>query len=202
MFDDAVATLLEGKVVAAATETFFGLLADARREDAISRVFSLKGRAAAKGSALLVPSFEAWKELVVEIPEQAECLARAFWPGPLTIALPARPGLDPRLVVDGTVAVRLPSPSPAASIVTVFGAPVTATSANRTGEPPFTKHEDVEEAFSEERARGELVVVPGEAPGGAPSTLIAVEGNRIRLVREGAISAKAIEQIVNTHLVR
>lgn len=193
MNDEAVATLRAGGVVAAATETFFGLLADASRNDAIDRVYALKGRAVGKGSALLLPSFDAWRDLVVEIPELAERLAHAFWPGPLTIALSAKPGLDPRLVVDGKVGVRLPAPSDAARLATAFGAPVTATSANLSGEPPFTTSEEVEAAFSEEIAKNALVVLKGRAPGGAPSTLVIVEGDEVRLVREGAISVEAME---------
>lgn len=200
MKDEAVATLQNGGVVAAATETFFGLLADARREDAIDRVYALKGRAEGKGSALLLPTIDAWRDLVVEIPELAERLAQAFWPGPLTIALSAKPGLDPRLVVSGKVGVRLPAPSDAARLTTAFGAPVTATSANRSGEPPFTTSEEVEAAFSEEIARKDLVVRKGRAPGGAASTLVVVEKDEVRLVREGAISVAAMKAVIaNLH---
>lgn len=200
MIDRAVSALREGKVVAAATETFFGLLADIRKPAAIDRVFALKGRASDKGSALLLPSFEAWEDLVVAIPELGSRLAHAFWPGPLTIALAAKPGLDPRLVVNETVAVRLPSPSPAAALVRAFGSPLTATSANRTGEPPFMAHEDVEMAFAAEIARGELLVLPGHSPGGAPSTLVVVEDDDVRLVRKGAISVEAVGRVVGRPL--
>lgn len=193
--DEAVAALGEGGVVAAATETFFGLLADARHTQSIDHVYALKGRAAGKGSALLLPNLDAWPAWVVEIPKVAERLAESFWPGPLTITLSAKPGLDPRLVVDGRVGVRLPAPSDAARLTTALGAAVTATSANRSGEPPLTASEDVERAFASEIAAGKLFVVSGRAPGGAPSTLVVVEGDEVRLVREGAIAVEAIEAL-------
>lgn len=193
--DAAVAALREGRVVAAATETFFGLLADATRAEAIDRVFALKGRDAAKGSALLAPGLDEWRALVASVPPTAERLANAFWPGPLTIALPARAGLDPRLVIDGTVGVRVPGPSVAARIVEAFGGAVTATSANRSGAPPAAKDDDVRATFADAVARGELEVVTGVAPGGAPSTIVAVSGAAIRIVREGAVARDEIERV-------
>ncbi len=193
MLDKAVAMLRGGKVVAAATETFFGLLADIEEPRALDAVFRFKGRGAERASALLLPSFEAWSELVVTIPPQAERLAEAFWPGPLTIVLPARAGLDPRLVVDGRVGVRLPASSPAADLVRAYGKPLTATSANRTGEPPLSAAQEVERIFAAEVNAGELLVFPGEAPGGAPSTVVALEEGELRVLREGAISKASLQ---------
>src|SRR4051794_11176829 len=83
----AVAHLKSGGVVAVATETFFGLCADARRGSAVDAVFALKGREETKASALLIPDLEAWEPLVTSVPPLARRLAVRFWPGPLTIAL-------------------------------------------------------------------------------------------------------------------
>lgn len=168
----ALSALAKGAVVAAATETFFGLLVDPRRPEALDALFALKGRHAEKGVALLVPGKAYWRELVTEMPELAEALADRFWPGPLTIALPARSDLDPRLTVSGTVAARSPGPSDAARIVSAFDAPLTATSANRAGAPPCVTSAEVKAAFPE--ALATLTVVSGVAPGGEPSTLVAV----------------------------
>src|SRR5882672_5459458 len=131
--DRALSALSRGGIVAAATETFFGLLADPRIEHALDLLFDLKGRAATHGVTLLLPDRAAWSSLVTDVPDLAAHLADRFWPGPLTIALPARHELDRRVTVDATVAVRLAGPSDAARIATAFGAPLTATSANRTG---------------------------------------------------------------------
>jgi len=196
--DEAVAALREGKVVAAATETFFGLLADIDDPRALDAVFAFKGRGGEKASALLLPNVEAWAELVVAIPPVAARLAEAFWPGPLTIVLPAKAGLDPRLVLDGRVGVRLPAASAAADLVRAYGKPLTATSANRTGEPPIVDASEVERVFAGKVRAGELVVLPGRAPGGAPSTIVAVEEGALRVVREGAIPKATLEAALAT----
>jgi L-threonylcarbamoyladenylate synthase len=187
--DRALEVLARGHVVAAATETYFGLLADARATAAIDRVVALKGQTRQRGIALLLPDRGAWVHLVVEISEGARRIADSFWPGPLTVALPAQGGLDARLVVDGAVAVRLPGPSDAALIASAFGAPLTATSANRTGEAPATGDHAVRAAFDDE-----VFVVPGTAPGGAASTVVRVDGASIRLLRAGPIGFERIER--------
>jgi L-threonylcarbamoyladenylate synthase len=192
----AVRALSEGGVVAAATETFFGLLADARRADAIDRVFELKGRDAAKGVALLLPRRDAWCDLVLAIPPFAALLADRFWPGPLTVALAARPELDPRLQWGGTVAVRWPGASDASRVVEAFGAPLTATSANLTGQKPAESAADVEAIFGEAVARGGLVVLSGHAPGGAPSTVVRIEGERVSVLRQGQIRESDLAGVV------
>jgi L-threonylcarbamoyladenylate synthase len=198
----ALAALTRGGVVAAATETFFGLLVDPTTPGALDGLFALKGRDAEKGVALLVPGKDSWRALVTEIPPLAETLADHFWPGPLTIALPARAGLDPRLTVAGTVAARSPSPSDAARIVAAFGAPLTATSANRAGAPPCVTDGEVKAAFPEALAAGHLSVVPGVAPGGEPSTLVAVKGGRIHIVRSGRVRESELLPLVGSSSLR
>jgi L-threonylcarbamoyladenylate synthase len=191
--ESARLALHKGLVVAAATETFFGLLADAHQSAAIDRVLSLKGRDAAKGISLLLPTREAWADVVVEIPSIARRLADHFWPGPLTIVLPAKKELDPRLTVDGKVAARWPGASVAAELTALFGSPVTATSANMTGQPACSTHDEVHRAFPQAR---DLVIMSGTAPGGAPSTLVEIQGERLRIVRPGAVSREAMADVV------
>jgi L-threonylcarbamoyladenylate synthase len=191
--EEAVAALRAGLVVAAATETFFGLLADARQKKAIDRVLSLKGRDAAKGISLLLPGRDAWAGLVLEISPIAAKLADHFWPGPLTIVLPARSDLDPRLVVDGKVAARWPGASVAATLTERLGSPVTATSANLSGQPACASHDEVHRAFPH---ASDLLVLSGRAPGGAPSTLVEIGAERLRIVRPGAISRDQIAAVV------
>jgi L-threonylcarbamoyladenylate synthase len=204
----AVAALKSGGIVAAATETFYGLLADARLAGALDALFDLKGRDAGKGVALLLPNEASWRTLVDEVSPIAERLAARFWPGPLTIALAARSGLDPRLVVDGTVAVRWPGPSDAARIVSAFGSPVTATSANRAGEPPCVTSDDVKAAFSRElaagagRELGALTVVEGRAEGGEPSTIVAFGDGRVRIVRSGRVKESDLASVVPASFLR
>jgi L-threonylcarbamoyladenylate synthase len=195
---EALALLGRGGVVAAATETLFGLLTDATDARAIDRLFSLKPRGHEKGVPLIVPSREVWRSLVRELPRVAERLAEAFWPGPLTIALAAAPGVDPRLLVEGTVAVRLPGESPALGLALAHGGPLTATSANAPGEPPATDADEVRAAFAAALGRAELHVVAGRAKGGAPSTIVTVAGEDWRVVRIGAVSPERIQAVLGT----
>jgi len=117
------------------------------------------------------------------ISPRARALIERYWPGALTLALPARPDVPAALVVDGCVAVR-ESPHPLArALVRAFGGPVTATSANLPGGPPATTPGQVEAALG-----GRCLVLPGgTTPGGAPSTLARVRGNRIEVLRSGAV---------------
>jgi len=184
--------LESGAVVAAATESFFGLLADATSARALDALFSLKPRGAERGVGLILSGRESWSSLVTDVPPAARALADAFWPGALTIALPARPEVDPRLTVGGTIAVRDAGPSLARELALELGRPLTATSANLPGEPPARRAVDVEQAFAAAIQDGRLVVSPGESPGGAPSTLVTFQAGRIFLVREGAVSRAAL----------
>jgi len=191
-----VDALGRGGVVAIATESFFGLLADAERPDALARLLSLKPRGSDKGMPLVLPGRAAWNALVVEIPPGARVLADAFWPGGLSIALGAAPSLDARLLLDGRVAVRMPGASPAADLVRAYGRPVTATSANLPGEPPATTAEAVERSFERALGEGTLTVWRDEAPGGLPSTMLVMDGGRAFIARDGRVSREAVSRVL------
>jgi L-threonylcarbamoyladenylate synthase len=194
--NDALAKLAAGRVVAIATESFFGFLADATRSEAIDRLLALKPRGSDKGVPLILPDRASWLSLVDEIPPPAAKLADVFWPAALSLALPVRAHVDVRLSLDGSVAVRLPGESPAAELARAFGRPLTATSANLPGAPPTTRSDQVLQAFPDAIRGGELLVVAGESPGGVPSTLITIHGETLRLVREGAIARARIEAVL------
>src|SRR5699024_2670629 len=134
-FAHALEALSRGEVVACPTETLIGLLADARDPEAVERVAALKGRPVGIPMALLVPSLSSSIEVVEHIPKEAEDLAARHFPGPLTLLMRARAGLSPWLVHEGKVGLRVPGPSPALELVRAFGGPLTATSANLSGEP-------------------------------------------------------------------
>jgi L-threonylcarbamoyladenylate synthase len=180
---ELVKILEQGGIVACPTETWLGLLADARNHGAIERVAELKGRPADMPIALLLPDAQAVTEVASSFSGEAKALMQAYWPGPLTVLLAARSGLSPRLTRDGKVGVRVPGPSPAADLVRAFGRPVTATSANLSGEPPLCSAEELPPRIAE----GLGGVVPGVSPGGAPSTLIDTTTSPMRILRAGAI---------------
>ncbi len=191
---DAFQALQLGHVVAAATESSFGLLADCAQTFALDALFALKPREIERGVPLLVPNWDAWASLVLDVPQSAARLARELWPGPLTIALPARDTVDSRLTQAGTVAVRVPGPSPAARLAKALGRPITATSANRPAESPAMTSDAVESEFASSPERGRLYVLEGTAPDDAPSTMVSIDpSGSATILREGAISTARIE---------
>jgi L-threonylcarbamoyladenylate synthase len=184
----AAAVLRRGEVVAFPTETYYGLAADALDDGALARLFALKGRGAEKASALLVTDMAMFAELCAEVPARALELAAAHWPGPLTLALPARPGLPAAIVHQGFVAARVSSNELAFALVRAAGRPITATSANPAGAPPARTAAEVRGHFEKAVQTGRLHLLDGgETPGGAPSTLVRLQGGNLEILRQGQI---------------
>jgi L-threonylcarbamoyladenylate synthase len=177
--------LRAGGVIAYPTDTTYGLAADPRNPGAVARLFAIKGRAA--GQAIpLIAADEAQAIEAAHFDERALRIARVFWPGPLSVVVPAT-GVIVRdaCAADGTVAVRVPASDAARAIARTFGFCITATSANLSGEEPPTSAAGTSSAVGD---LVDLVVDGGDTPGGAPSTLVDVRTGTPRLVREGAIA--------------
>jgi len=182
----ALAALLRGEVVCIPTESSYGLAADSRSAPALALVTALKGgRPADSPFPLIAGSIEEARGLARIWPDAAERLARSHWPGPLTLVVPARPGLPPELVgPGGGVGVRVSSHPLAAALARALGAPITATSANRSGRPPATAIDRARADFGGEVA----CYLDGGACAGTPSTVVVVdERGGLRLARAGAI---------------
>ncbi|HEY6727359.1 MAG TPA: L-threonylcarbamoyladenylate synthase [Polyangiaceae bacterium] len=197
----ALEALRAGRVVAAPTESSYGLLADVRQPQALGELLAIKPRGNDKGQPLIVPDAKVWRELVLAPSAHALRLAERFWPGPLTLVTPARDTLDARVTLNDCVAVRVPASCPAAEIVAQYGAALTATSANDPGAPPCLSAVEVGRVFDAAVRAGRLFVVPGTAPGGAPSTLVKLgEGGEgsWRVIREGAIPSAALRRVLNS----
>jgi L-threonylcarbamoyladenylate synthase len=191
----AVEALREGHIILYPTETFYGLAADPFSPVAMERLFSLKGREAAKTVALIAPDAASAFALASVVPASARRLADRFWPGPLTLVLPARGGLHHSLIgPNGGVGVRV-SPHPIASALAgAFGHPITATSANLSGQLPATTLTAGRASF------GDLVTVyldGGELTATSPSTVIACDRSGWRMIREGAISEDQITAVLS-----
>jgi L-threonylcarbamoyladenylate synthase len=187
---EAAAALARGEVVAYPTETFYGLAVDALSPAALARLDALKGLGAARAVSVLIVGEAMLARLVLGPDLTARALMAAHWPGALTIALPACPGLPAALVQDGFVAVR-ESPHPVArALVTSFGGPITATSANPAGSPPAATAAAVRSYFP----TGCLVLDGGATPGGLPSTLARVRGGEVEVLRQGAVVVDAVHR--------
>lgn len=181
--DRYVAVLARGGVVACATETLMGLLADALDPRAVARVVRLKGRAEDAPMAVLLPDPDAWQRMAREVPPVGRRWAQAHWPGPLTMVTWAREGLPAPLVRDGKVGARVPGPSPAQDLVRAYGRPLTATSANRSGEQPAGDDVEARALFGDALD----ATVPGRPPGGTASTVVDITCEPPRVLRRGAI---------------
>ena len=183
--DQVLSALRDGSAIVYPTETFYALGVDALSPDALERLFAIKEREPGKPVALIAADAEMAFSIAREVPDLARLLADIFWPGPLTIVLPAHEGIPAALIgPDGGVGVRV-SPHPVAqAICSGFGRPLTATSANLAGAPPTVELEDARTAL---RGRVEVFVEGGRLKGGAPSTLVAVRRDGIRVLRPGAV---------------
>lgn len=183
-----------GELVAYPTETFYGLGADARSLRAVEKVFEAKGRPERMALPLIAADEGSVMLCVREFPESARRLAAAFWPGALTLVLPASASLPPRLLGGGhTVGVRI-SPHPVAgALARVVGGPIVATSANLSGQAAPQSAAEVEEAIGEALA---LILDGGETHGGLASTVLDLTVDPPRVIRSGAVPIAAIGQVL------
>ena len=185
VIDRAADALREGLLVAYTTDTFYGLAVDPRRDDAVERLFEVKGRDASTAIPLIAGSIEQAREVGVFTSVETR-LAQAFWPGPLTIVVRARPGLSAALLGPGsTIAVRVPAHPVARALAASFGSCVTSTSANRSGKPPASSAAEAAAALGN---RLDVIIDAGKTAGGPPSTIVEVRPHGLRLVRAGAVA--------------
>ena len=186
--------LREGKLVAYPTETFYALGADPRNPAAVESIFAAKGRPERMALPLIAADRRAVLESVREFSDAAERLASAFWPGALTLVLPASPSLPPRLLGNGhTVGIRI-SPHPvAAALAGAFASAIVATSANRSGQPAPMTAADVRQALGDEVA---LIIDGGPTLGGHASTVLDLTTDPPRVVRSGAVPLSVVETVL------
>ena len=182
-------------LIALPTESFYGLGAAPFDEQALARVWQVKGRSEGKPILILIGEASQLGPFVQRIPPAATVLMNAFWPGPLTIVFPAAAGLSDA-VTAGTrsVGIRLSAWQPLHDLLLRVG-PVTGTSANREGMPPPTTAEEVQHSLGDAL---DLIVDAGPTPGGRPSTVIDVQGP-IRIIRDGAIERGAVVAQLAAH---
>jgi L-threonylcarbamoyladenylate synthase len=186
----AAASLREGGLVAFPTETVYGLGVDPFNERAVERLFAAKGRPAEKGLILHLGEREQITAIVRSFPPEAAALARRFFPGPLTLVLPARPSIS-AAVTGGrdTVAVRMPDHPVALALARAFGGPIAAPSANPSGAPPPTTAEQVADYLA---GAIDVLLDAGPSPGGVPSTILDLTTTSPRILRHGAVAEEEI----------
>ena len=191
---EAVQRLRSGGLVAFPTETVYGIGADAMNEDAVQRVFEVKGRPAHNPLIVHVSGEAMAQRLAAEWPEDARRLAERFWPGPLSIIVPKVSAL-PGIVTGGgpNVAVRCPAHPLTLALLEAFGGGLVGPSANISGFVSPTTAAHVHEAFDE---RDVMVLDGGACSGGIESTVVSVVGGKARVLRSGLIDAKVIGDVL------
>ena len=190
----AGALLKNGELVAIPTETVYGLAANALDAQAVLRIFEAKGRPGDNPLIVHIADIAEWAPLVTHIPAKAKALADAFWPGPLTIILPAAPCV-PQAVTAGltTVAVRFPAHPVAQAVIKAANCPLAAPSANRSGSPSPTTAARVMEDMHNRIA---AVLDGGDCAVGVESTVIDMSTDTPRLLRPGGVTPDQLRAVL------
>lgn len=193
-WEDPVGTLSDcvrrGGLLGIPTGSSYGLGVDPENRQAVDSVFDVKGRAAEKALPVVLGDLEQLRSLGGDPDAPAlKRLARA-WPGPLTVVVPVREGLP--AASGATLAVRIPGHERLRRLLQELGRPLTATSANRSGEPPVLEPSGLQELL---RGRDAMIVDDGLLEGGAPSTIVRLEGDRFTLLRRGRYPLSRLRKI-------
>jgi L-threonylcarbamoyladenylate synthase len=189
----AAELLRRGGLVAFPTETVYGLGADATQDQAVSSIFAAKGRPSDNPLIIHLGHASQLAGWVSEIPPAARRLAEAFWPGPLTLVLPHRGNISPRVTAGlPTVAVRVPGHPVARALILEAGVPVAAPSANRSGRPSPTEGKHVWEDLA---GRIDALLDAGPAGVGVESAVVDVTGETPVLLRPGGVSLEELSRI-------
>ena len=184
--EKAAQWILQGKVIAYPTETFYGLGADALDVEALQKIFKVKERERDKPLLLLVSDRTWLPGLVKNIPRRAGPLMERFWPGPLTLVFEASPHLPPLLTANtGKIGLRISSHPVARALVRIVGRAITATSANVSGQPGASEAGEVLRSLGK---RVGVILDGGKTPGGLGSTVVDVSGVSPRIIRQGALA--------------
>ena len=203
-FEQILSFLHAGGVIGFPTDTAYGLGADPFQESAARRIFEIKGRPDAKPILVLVDSMTMLNQIVdySGVSNITERLASRFWPGPLTLILPVRNSASEnvsRLVTagTGTIGVRWPLAPFATRLVRAFGRPITATSANKSGQPSTASADEVRAQLGTDL---EMLIDGGVLANPLGSTMVDLTQKRPTIVREGPVSRKALEEALDGNI--
>jgi tRNA threonylcarbamoyl adenosine modification protein (Sua5/YciO/YrdC/YwlC family) len=186
--NDAAAALLDGRVVVVPTDTVYGLAALLSSPSAIAGLFSAKQRPTSVALPVVVSSLEQAEELDVDFDDRSKTLAARWWPGPLTLIVPAGAELASSVGAVNSLGLRVPNNETLLSLLEVTG-PLALTSANEHGQPPCTTVAEVMASFGDGEVAG---VVDGGTCDGAVSSVLDVTTSPWRLAREGTLSMETL----------
>lgn len=183
-----------GQVLGMPTDTFYGLAVDPFNLRAVDRVYEIKSRSRHKPLSLLIEDVDQAEHLANTLPDEFYALAKKFWPGPLTIIVKAASRLPLKVTANtGNVALRVPNANIPLEVIKAAGIPITATSANLSGESECTSAEAVRDQLG---VRIPIIVDGGSSPREIASTIVDLtdEEARWKILREGAIAAQEISE--------
>ena len=193
--ETAAAAILDGNLIALPTETFYALSADLYNLRAVERIFQIKGRPDWKALLVLIDSVDQAEVISDNIPPVFYEIAARYWPGPLTLILPAAKRVPLKVTGGtGTVGMRIPNQPFTRSVIDRVRLPIIGTSANLSGHPSCSTAEDV---LSQLGGKIELVVDAGDSPGTAASTVLDLTSKPARVVREGAIPNEVLAEYLS-----
>jgi len=182
---DAVDLLKGGGILAFPTETYYGLAVDPFNDEALARLFRVKGRSLDKAVLCLVDEPASLDRISTGVDEIYQPLMAEFWPGPLTLLFEGAPGLSSLLTCNkGKIGVRVSSNPAAQALCLAAGQPITATSANLSGMSALTTAREVEEQLGDKL---DLIIDGGRTPGGLGSTIVGIDGSTLTLIRAGIL---------------
>lgn len=186
----AAGLLAGGGIVAIPTETFYGLAADPFNTDSLKALNRLKGKEEDAPILLLLGNRAMADQVAENLSDTFQALARAFWPGPLTLVVRASSAV-PREVSGGrdTVGIRVPGLALPRHLAAALGRPISGISSNRHRRPP---HRTALEVFSEFPQGVDMILDGGPTPGGAPSTIVDLSEDRARVIRHGTLPVKVL----------
>lgn len=207
--EQAVEILRRGDLLVVPTDTVYGLACDSANEEAVRKIREIKGRPDGKPLIALIDGLEMLSGITTEMgggmKERQMTLARAFWPGALTMVLPAKQGLSEVITSGGdTVGVRWPNHPLLLKLIEILGRPLIATSVNKSGQPALN------DIISIEREFPALPILDSQGGGrvemdmstmGQASTVVDITGAQMKLLREGVVSRVEIEKYLNEEII-
>lgn len=186
----AIRILRKGGVIAIPTDTVYGLAASAFNEAAIARLYRIKERDTKKSIAVLLGDPSQAREIAGSFPQKAEILAKAFWPGGLTLIVSKKQSLPPNISSNEKIGIRIPDHSFIRELIRQTG-PLATTSANLSGQPAANIVDDFFPLLGD---RLDMTIDDGQVKGGVASTVVDCTVEPLQILREGAISKEEIEK--------
>jgi L-threonylcarbamoyladenylate synthase len=188
----AAQVIRAGGLIALPTDTVYGVAADLWQPEAVAALYAAKKRPPDRAIPVLLANFDDIAIVSGNVPALARRLAEAFWPGPLTLTVPRRPGLSEIVSAYPTVGVRIPDHNRAREVIRACGGALAVTSANLSGQPSPVTAQEAAGALGESV---DLVLDGGPCPGGVPSTVADVSGGELVIVRIGPLDESTLRRV-------